>query len=126
MSALRVYPLPVEALPEANPSPSATSTDEEDSATGGSACAACGQGFRSVAGHCAGGRLDGCCRSFRGAKDFDKHRTGGHSDGTRRCKSDAELLAQGWVQVHDILPGLWASPATLAKMADRSRAWRAA
>ena len=75
-------------------------------------CGLCGQAFRATAGHHTGGRFGGCCRSFRGSRDFDLHRAGEHQDGSRRCLTDAELLAGGWVKVDDILPGLWASPET--------------
>ncbi len=75
------------------------------------ACPDCGQGYRSGAGHCRGGKYGGCCRSFRGTLDFDRHRTGPH-DGARRCRTDAELLDAHWVKTDYPLPDLWASPRT--------------
>lgn len=75
-----------------------------------SACPDCQRQYRAVAGHCRGGKYGGCCRSFRGTKDFDAHRVGAFHDGSRRCLTDAEMLDKGWIQTD----GLWASPYTQA------------
>lgn len=45
-----------------------------------------------------GGRLQHCTachRDFRSEAVADAHRTGSFNDGTRRCRTDAELLDMG-------------------------------
>ena len=73
-------------------------------------CPECGQTYRASGGHCRGGRYGGCCRSFAGTapRTHDPHLTGGYDDGTRRCKTDAELLDEGWQREQH----MWVSPLT--------------
>jgi len=43
-------------------------------------------------GHCMGG----CHRTFTSDSGFDKHRTGSHTDNTRRCLTGHEMTEAGW------------------------------
>lgn len=100
-----------------------------------SECPECGQTYRPSAGHCRGGAYGGCCISFAAQVDFDEHRVGEHSEGTRRCLSQEERLDKGWSADTPLLldsegalregTPLWASPKTLrsrARMAARKAA----
>jgi hypothetical protein len=82
-----------------------------------SACPDCGQTYRATAGHCRGGRFGGCCRSFEESQDFDRHRTGGFHDGSRRCLTDAEMVEKGWTRVEH----RWLSPQGTARRVARER-----
>lgn len=67
-----------------------------------------------TAGHCTG-----CHRTFSGIAAFDRHRTGSHAGGTRRCLDPATVVNErgepqlvpanrlwsGWA-----LPGTWEGP----------------
>lgn len=52
---------------------------------------------------CAGGQWGGCGRAFHSVSSFDKHRTGEYATrgksgkATRRCMSEAEMVAAGFV-----------------------------
>lgn len=71
-------------------------------------CLDCGQRYKRNAGHCRGGRYEGCCSSFDTTAGFDAHRTGGYAvPGERRCLTPEERIALGWTQTPT---GFWRSP----------------
>ena len=55
-----------------------------------------------------------CHESFSGAVTGDAHRTGPHDD-TRRCLTEAEMLAKGWREVTRHGAQVWTGPAMSAE-----------